>query len=91
MSYFYSQSLSLFKKSQMGDETGCAGDRMEAEGTKRAALLRQITEEGGFAFVSSVEKAAAGDIRAAEAAREMAWEQLHSGPWNEVSNSLPVN
>ncbi|XP_078163032.1 2-oxoglutarate (2OG) and Fe(II)-dependent oxygenase superfamily protein isoform X1 [Carex rostrata] len=68
----------------MGDETGCAGDRMEAEGTKRAALLRQITEEGGFAFVSSVEKAAAGDIRAAEAAREMAWEQLHSGPWNEV-------
>lgn len=74
----------------MGDETGCAGDRMEAEGTKRAALLRQITEEGGFAFVSSVEKAAAGDIRAAEAAREMAWEQLHSGPWNEVFNSLPV-
>lgn len=28
-----------------------------------------------------------GDPRAAEAAREMAWEQLHSGPWNSV---LPV-
>ncbi|KAJ4799573.1 2-oxoglutarate (2OG) and Fe(II)-dependent oxygenase superfamily protein [Rhynchospora pubera] len=68
----------------MGDETGCSGDRLEAEDTRRAALLRQITEEGGFAFVSSVEKAAAGDLRAAEAAREMAWEQLHSGPWHEV-------
>ncbi|KAI4963416.1 hypothetical protein ZWY2020_014130 [Hordeum vulgare] len=29
-------------------------------------------------------KAAAGDLRAAEAARDMAWEQLHSGPWGEV-------
>jgi [histone H3]-dimethyl/trimethyl-L-lysine36 demethylase len=75
----------------MGDETACADHREEAEVTKRAVLMRQITEEGGFAFVSSVEKAAAGDIRAAEAAREMAWEQLHSGPWSEVSNSLPVN
>lgn len=56
----------------------------EAGGEKRAALLRQITEEGGFAFVASAEKAAAGDLRAAEAAREMAWEQLHSGPWSEV-------
>ncbi|KAM0911604.1 hypothetical protein ACQ4PT_013352 [Festuca glaucescens] len=55
-----------------------------AGGEKRAALLRQITEEGGFAFVASAEKAAAGDLRAAEAAREMAWEQLHSGPWREV-------
>ncbi|RCV31772.1 hypothetical protein SETIT_6G205100v2 [Setaria italica] len=51
---------------------------------KRAALLRQITEEGGFAFVASAEKAAAGDVRAAEAAREMAWEQLHSAPRDEV-------
>uniref|UniRef100_A0A453RJG3 JmjC domain-containing protein n=1 Tax=Aegilops tauschii subsp. strangulata TaxID=200361 RepID=A0A453RJG3_AEGTS len=55
-----------------------------AGGEKRAMLLRQITEEGGFAFVASAEKAAAGDLRAAEAAREMAWEQLHSGPWSEV-------
>ncbi|RVX13028.1 Lysine-specific demethylase JMJ30 [Vitis vinifera] len=31
--------------------------------------------------------AAAGDLRAAEATREMAWEQLHSGPWHSV---LPV-
>lgn len=31
--------------------------------------------------------AASGDLRAAEAAREMAWEQLHSGPWSSV---LPV-
>lgn len=31
--------------------------------------------------------AAAGDVRAAEAVREMAWEQLHSGPWHSV---LPV-
>lgn len=51
---------------------------------RRTSLLRRITEEGGFAFVSSAEKAAAGDLRAADAAREMAWEQLHSGPWSEV-------
>ena len=51
----------------------------------RANLLRKITEEGGFAYVTSLESAAAaGDLRAAEAAREMAWEQLHSGPWHEV-------
>ena len=29
-------------------------------------------------------QAEAGDFRAAEAAREMAWEQLHSGPWHSV-------
>ncbi|XP_035823399.1 lysine-specific demethylase JMJ30 isoform X2 [Zea mays] len=57
---------------------------MATGGDKRAALLRQITEEGGFAFVASAEKAAAGDLRAAEAAREMAWEQLHSAPRAEV-------
>ncbi|XP_020587490.1 lysine-specific demethylase JMJ30 [Phalaenopsis equestris] len=51
---------------------------------RRGLLLRRITEEGGFAFVKSAELAAAGDLRSAEAAREMAWEQLHSGPWNEV-------
>ncbi|CAA6675080.1 unnamed protein product [Spirodela intermedia] len=33
-----------------------------------AGLLQRISEEGGFAF----------------AAREMAWEQLHSGPWHSV-------
>ncbi|GFP98779.1 putative lysine-specific demethylase jmjd5 [Phtheirospermum japonicum] len=31
-----------------------------------------------------VTRAAAGDTRAAEAAKEMAWEQLHSGPWHSV-------
>uniref|UniRef100_A0A453RJP2 DM8 domain-containing protein n=1 Tax=Aegilops tauschii subsp. strangulata TaxID=200361 RepID=A0A453RJP2_AEGTS len=65
-----------------GEPTGTAA--AAAGGEKRAMLLRQITEEGGFAFVASAEKAAAGDLRAAEAAREMAWEQLHSGPWSEV-------
>jgi lysine-specific demethylase 8 len=59
---------------------------VEGEAERVAALLREITGEGGFAFVASAEKAAAGagDLRAAEAAREMAWEQLHSGPWSEV-------
>ncbi|THU70519.1 hypothetical protein C4D60_Mb08t25860 [Musa balbisiana] len=77
----------------MGEEPGGAapGSEKAAETAvglvdeeRRAALLRRITEEGGFAYVSSAEKAAAGDLRAAEAAREMAWEQLHSGPWHEV-------
>uniref|UniRef100_A0ACD6AJF7 Uncharacterized protein n=1 Tax=Avena sativa TaxID=4498 RepID=A0ACD6AJF7_AVESA len=65
-----------------GEPAGSAA--AAAGGDKRAALLREITEEGGFAFVASAEKAASGDLRPAEAAREMAWEQLHSGPWNEV-------
>ncbi|KAL6564652.1 Lysine-specific demethylase jmj30 [Orobanche minor] len=52
-----------------------------------SSLLRRITEEGGYAFASMVTRAAAGDIRAAEAAKEMAWEQLHSGPWHSV---LPI-
>ncbi|CAL9109602.1 lysine-specific demethylase JMJ30 isoform X1 [Musa acuminata AAA Group] len=77
----------------MGEEPGGAapGSEKAAETAvrlvdeeRRAALLRRITEEGGFAYVSSAEKAAGGDLRAAEAAREMAWEQLHSGPWHEV-------
>lgn len=51
------------------------------------ALLHTICEHGGYAYVSMAALAASGDIRAAEAAREMAWEQLHSGPWHSV---LPV-
>lgn len=51
------------------------------------SLLQSISEEGGYAYVSMSTRAAGGDIRAAEAAREMAWEQLHSGPWHSV---LPV-
>jgi [histone H3]-dimethyl/trimethyl-L-lysine36 demethylase len=59
----------------------------EGEAERVSALLREITGEGGFAFVASAEKAGAGDLRAAEAAREMAWEQLHSGPWSEVGTA----
>ncbi|KAK9154946.1 hypothetical protein Sjap_002426 [Stephania japonica] len=50
-------------------------------------LLQHVSEQGGYAFVSLAALAAGGDLRAAEAAREMAWEQLHSGPWHSV---LPV-
>lgn len=51
-------------------------------------LLQTISEHGGYAYVSMVAQAeGGGDVRAAEAAREMAWEQLHSGPWHSV---LPV-
>ncbi|KAI3823221.1 hypothetical protein L1987_04654 [Smallanthus sonchifolius] len=50
-------------------------------------LLQRISVEGGYAYVSMSTRAAGGDVRAAEAAREMAWEQLHSGPWHSV---LPV-
>ncbi|GMH10301.1 hypothetical protein Nepgr_012142 [Nepenthes gracilis] len=51
-------------------------------------LLQRISEQGGYAFVSMTSLAASGgDMRAAEAAREMAWEQLHSGPWHSV---LPI-
>eukprot|EP00268_Persea_americana_P001646 TRINITY_DN10495_c0_g1_i4.p1 TRINITY_DN10495_c0_g1~~TRINITY_DN10495_c0_g1_i4.p1 ORF type:complete len:442 (-),score=69.36 TRINITY_DN10495_c0_g1_i4:335-1558(-) len=54
---------------------------------ERSNLLQRISEEGGFAYVNVAALAAGGDFRAAEAAREMAWEQLHSGPWHSV---LPV-
>ncbi|XP_054812063.1 lysine-specific demethylase JMJ30 isoform X2 [Prosopis cineraria] len=52
-----------------------------------SALLHAISEHGGYAFVSMATLATLGDFRAAEAAREMAWEQLHSGPRHSV---LPV-
>ncbi|KAK9736009.1 hypothetical protein RND81_04G244300 [Saponaria officinalis] len=48
------------------------------------AILHRISEEGGYAFVRMAAAARGGDARAAEAAREMAWEQLHSGPWDSV-------
>ncbi|GAB4835168.1 Lysine-specific demethylase jmj30 [Ancistrocladus abbreviatus] len=54
------------------------------------SLLQRISEQGGYAFVGMTTVAASGgrdDMRAAEAAREMAWEQLHAGPWHSV---LPV-
>ncbi|RYR70168.1 hypothetical protein Ahy_A03g016678 [Arachis hypogaea] len=52
-----------------------------------AELLQTISEHGGYAYVRMASLAATGDVRAAEAALEMAWEQLHSGPWQSV---LPV-
>lgn len=51
------------------------------------SLLKDIVSHGGYAYSSMSMLAAAGDMCAAEAAREMAWEQLHSGPWHSV---LPV-
>ncbi|XP_059278470.1 lysine-specific demethylase JMJ30-like isoform X2 [Lycium ferocissimum] len=51
---------------------------------ERSNLLQRIAEEGGYAYATMTSLAAAGDIRAAEAAKEMAWEQLHSGPWHSV-------
>ncbi|KAL5566581.1 hypothetical protein UlMin_029745 [Ulmus minor] len=52
-----------------------------------SSLLQSISEHGGYAFANMAAQAAAGDFRAAEAGREMAWEQLHLGPWHSV---LPV-
>lgn len=52
--------------------------------SERPNLLQRITEEGGYAYVRMAMLAARGDMRAAEAAKEMAWEQLHSGPWHSV-------
>lgn len=51
------------------------------------SLLHSISEHGGYAYVSMASLAAAGDSLSAEAASEMAWEQLHSGPWHSV---LPI-
>ncbi|THG17620.1 hypothetical protein TEA_014729 [Camellia sinensis var. sinensis] len=57
---------------------------MDSEGPN---ILHKISEQGGYAYVGMSALASAGDFRAAEAAREMAWEQLHSGPWHSV---LPI-
>ncbi|KAF7805383.1 lysine-specific demethylase JMJ30 [Senna tora] len=51
------------------------------------SLLHSISDHGGYAYVRMASLSIAGDFRAAEAAREMAWEQLHSGPWHSV---LPI-
>ncbi|CAO2832919.1 unnamed protein product [Amaranthus hypochondriacus] len=51
-------------------------------------ILQRVSEEGGgYAFARMAAAAREGDVRAAEIAREMAWEQLHGGPWNSV---LPI-
>lgn len=57
---------------------------LDAEGRN---ILLKISEQGGYAYVGMSSLAASGDLRASEAAREMAWEQLHSGPWHSV---LPI-
>ncbi|KAH0465901.1 hypothetical protein IEQ34_006004 [Dendrobium chrysotoxum] len=90
----FPQNLLSALRCPMGDELGTDDAPFPAQAAgpllviidenRRGLLLRRITEEGGFAFVSSAELAAAGDLRSAEAAREMAWEQLHLGPWDEV-------
>ncbi|KAH9302123.1 hypothetical protein KI387_013706, partial [Taxus chinensis] len=51
---------------------------------QRDELLKKICQEGGFAYVSLEMLAATGDVHAAEAAHDMAWEQLHSAPWHSV-------
>ncbi|EOA30580.1 hypothetical protein CARUB_v10013714mg [Capsella rubella] len=50
-------------------------------------LLQSISAQGGYAYARMAALAVSGDQSAAEAARDMAWEQLHSGPWHSV---LPV-
>ncbi|CAN6453661.1 unnamed protein product [Victoria cruziana] len=60
---------------------GMTNRALNAEG---AGLLRKIADGGGFAFVALAERAESDDARAAEALQEMAWEQLHSGPWHAV-------
>jgi hypothetical protein len=44
-----------------------------------------VRHEGGVVFAGLAEKAwRGGDEEAAEAAYELAWEELHSGPWKSV-------
>uniref|UniRef100_A0A2P2L7T9 Putative lysine-specific demethylase JMJD5 n=1 Tax=Rhizophora mucronata TaxID=61149 RepID=A0A2P2L7T9_RHIMU len=64
---------------------GLSTPALDAESSN---ILQSISSHGGYAFVRMATLAAStGDMRAAEAARDMAWEQLHSGPWHSV---LPV-
>lgn len=50
------------------------------------SILRKVREEGGFAYAATVARAEE-DFESAEAAREMAWEQLHCGPWHDVGQA----
>ncbi|KAL9270510.1 Lysine-specific demethylase JMJ30-like protein [Drosera capensis] len=52
-------------------------------------LLRLVSEQGGYAFVMMVGLGEGGDMGAAEAAREMAWEQIQGGP-REDDVAVPV-
>lgn len=48
-------------------------------------FLNQVRNEGGVVFAGLAEKAWCGaDEEAAEAAYELAWEELHAGPWQSV-------
>lgn len=51
---------------------------------QRDELLNKVCQEGGFAYVALIMLAATGDVHSAEAAHDMAWEQLHSAPWGSV-------
>ncbi|KAL9255327.1 Lysine-specific demethylase JMJ30-like protein [Drosera capensis] len=56
--------------------------------TLTPTLLHDIYTQGGHVFVHLITLATSStptsSIPAAEAARDMAWEQLHSGPWHSV-------
>lgn len=65
----------------VGEEDVLETPILDAE---RAKLLEQISEQGGYAYVRMATLAAGGDVRAAEVAKEMAWEQLHCGPWHSL-------
>ncbi|KAL2650231.1 hypothetical protein R1flu_018359 [Riccia fluitans] len=50
-------------------------------------LLEAVRRQGGFGYAALVKLAESGDRNAAEEIYDMAWEQLHSGPWNEVDSA----
>jgi len=55
------------------------------ESSQVLAFLSQVRNEGGVVFAGLAEKAWRGaDEKAAEAAYELAWEELHAGPWQSV-------
>ncbi|CAM6129797.1 unnamed protein product [Calypogeia fissa] len=49
-----------------------------------AVMLENLSKHGGAGFVALVRMAERGDKHAAEEIHDMAWEQLHSGPWHAV-------
>lgn len=53
-------------------------------GSAEAVMLETLSKQGGAGFVALVSLAETGDKRAAEEIHDMAWEQLHSGPWHAV-------
>lgn len=52
----------------------------------RCYFSSQVRNEGGVLFAGLAKKAWLGaDEEAADAAYELAWEELHAGPWQSVS------